>query len=130
LTIAGLLGLAGCGEKPPAVELKAAQDAVAAAKAANVDPGNADLMKATDSLAKAQTEIDAQGKKTFGGNYGSAKTMLVDAKSLSEKALADQKLAMEAKAKAEAEAKAKAEAEAQAKAAKKKGGAAKKSAKK
>jgi colicin import membrane protein len=127
LVIVGLIGLSGCGEKPPAAELKAAQDAVAAAKAANVDPGNADLTKATESLAKAQAEIDAQGKKTFGGNYASAKTMLANAKSLSEKAVADKKAADEVKAKAEAEAKAKAEAEAKAKAeaaAKKKGGAA------
>lgn len=119
LVVVGLAGLTGCGEKPPAAELKAAQDAVAAAKAANVDPANADFAKANDELTKAQAEIDTQGKKTFGANYAGAKTLLADVKTLSDKAVADQKAADEAKAQAEAKAKADAEAKA---AAAKKGG--------
>jgi colicin import membrane protein len=111
VVLAAMIGLSACGEKPPTAELKAAQDAVAAAKAAN-----ADVTKASETLDKAQAEIDAQGKKTFGADYKNAKALLAEAKTLSEKAIADKKAADEAKAKAEAEAKAKAEAEAKAKA--------------
>ena len=116
LVIVGMIGLSGCGEKPPAAELKAAQDSVAAAQAAKVDPKNADLMKAMDSMAKAQAEMDAQGKKTFGANYTAAKAALADVKASADKATADQKAADDAKAKAAAEAKAKADAAAKAKA--------------
>jgi colicin import membrane protein len=130
LVIVGVMGLSGCGEKAPADELKAAQDSIAAAQAAKVDPNNADMKKAVDSMTKAQAEIDAQGKKTFGANYTVAKAALADAKASSDKAVADEKAAADAKAKAAAEAKAKADAAAAAKKAAPAPAAAAKSAKK
>ena len=117
LVIMGLVGLSGCGEKAPAAEIKAAQDSLAAAQAANIDPANADFKNATDTMAKAQAELDKQGKAWF-SDYTQAKKMLADVKASGDKAVADKKAADEAKAKADADTKAKAEAAA---AAKKKG---------
>jgi predicted small lipoprotein YifL len=87
---AGVLALAGCGAKGPEAELKAAKEAVTAAKTAQVDPANADLKAAEEALVKAEKEIADQGSAAI-KDFTMAKNLLAQAKSLGEKALADQK---------------------------------------
>ena len=100
LVIATLLWFTACTDKGPAAELRAAEDAIAAAKAGQVDTGNADLKQAEDALAKAQAEINWQQMNAAVKDYTSAKNLLAQAKRLGEKALADHK-AGTAKAKPE-----------------------------
>lgn len=83
------LALAGCGAKGPDAELKAAQDAVAAAKAGQVDAANADLKGAEEAIAKAEKEIAEQSKGMI-KDFTVAKDLLGKAKALGEKALAEQ----------------------------------------
>lgn len=94
LLLAALFFLAACsGDKGPEAEVKAAENAIAAAKAAQVDPANPDLKAAEDAFAKAEAEINWQKMNATVKDYKAAKELLVLAKSLSEKALADHKAA-------------------------------------
>ncbi len=105
--------LAGCNTaKAPDQEMAAAQSALAAAKAANVDANTyPDMKKAEDSMNAAKAELDTQAKKfSFMRDYKPATAMLMDSKAAAEKAMADQKAAME-KAAAEKAAAEKAAAE-------------------
>jgi predicted small lipoprotein YifL len=88
--VAGLLALAACGAKGPEAELKAAKEAVSAAKTAQVDAANADLKAAEEALAKAEKEISEQNGAAI-KDFTVAKDLLAKAKALGEKALADQK---------------------------------------
>jgi len=95
-------GLTACNK--PAPDVAPAQAAFDAAKAGGVDPANADMKAADDSLTAAKAEIDKQNKKfSMMRDYKAAAGMLAAAQSSAEKALSDKKAADEAAAKAAAE---------------------------